>query len=94
MTLRAAALETESNRRLMAGMANATLTFGATSINGLFQDGFVDSFGSVQSEKRFTCLTASTTGMAYGSTVSIGGTSYTVAELHPDGTGMTQVMLK
>jgi hypothetical protein len=71
----------------------ATLASGGT-VRGIFDNGFVDVFGVSETEKAFTAATADVSALAYGNTVTISGTAYTVAELQPDGTGMTRVRLK
>jgi hypothetical protein len=71
----------------------ATLSSGA-AVRGIFDNGFVDAFGVSETEKAFTAATAEVSALAYGNTVTISGTAYTVAELQPDGTGMTRVRLK
>lgn len=71
----------------------ATLPSGA-EVRGIFDNGFVDAFGVAETEKAFTAATADVSALVYGHTVTIGGTAYTVAEVQPDGTGMTRVRLK
>lgn len=71
----------------------ATLASGAT-VRGIFDNGFIDTFGVAESEKAFTAASTEVATLAYGDTVSIAGTVYTVAELQPDGTGITRVRLK
>jgi len=63
-------------------------------VMGLFDNEFVDVYGTVQSAKVFTCAEAEITGLAVGNAVTLGGASYTVAEKQPDGTGLTRVLLK
>jgi hypothetical protein len=63
-------------------------------VMGLFDNEFVDVYGTVQSAKVFTCQAADVAGLAVGNAVTIGGTSYTVAEKQADGTGLTRVLLK
>jgi hypothetical protein len=72
---------------------DATLPSGAV-VRGIFENGFVDAFGVSETEKAFTAATAGVSALTYGQTVTIAGTAYTVAELQPDGTGVTRVRLK
>ena len=72
---------------------DATLPSGAV-VRGIFDNGFVDAFGVSDTEKAFTAPATAVSALVYGHTVTISGTAYTVAELQPDGTGVTRVRLK
>lgn len=69
-------------------------TIGTGTVSGLFDNAYVDSFGVTNSEKTFTCRVAEVPGLVTGNAVTIAATSYTVAELQPDGTGLVRVRLK
>lgn len=71
-----------------------TATIGGGTVMGIFDNGFKDSFGLGSTEKAFTCSSSAISNLAYGDSVTINAVAYTVAEVHPDGTGMTRVLLK
>lgn len=48
---------------------------------------------SVQSAS-FTCKTSDVSSVAEGETVTISGSSYTVTDVQPDGTGVTMLILE
>lgn len=74
-----------------------TATFdGSTSVNGIFDDEYVEAFagdeGISSSLPRFTCPTASVPDPV-GKTLLVNSTSYTVVEAQPDGTGVVTLVL-
>lgn len=89
-----AAIQSRINAVALASFANATATIGGVAIDGIFDNGYVDSFGLANSAKAFTCQSVDIPGLAYGDSITINAVAYTVAEVHPDGTGMTRVLLK
>lgn len=51
--------------------------------------------GVSSSQPRFTCATAALpAGAASGDTLAVGGVTYTVRVVEPDGTGVTQLVLE
>jgi hypothetical protein len=90
-------IETAINAATTAALANATLTWGASSsADGVFREpsqallgGLVD--GGMPT---FTALTSLVGAIAYGTAVAVGATSYTVAGNTPDGAGMTTLALQ
>jgi hypothetical protein len=94
MTLRAAALESESARRVTAALANATLTWGAYSAAGVFDADYADRLGLVTRQTRFTALASALPAIAQGASVSVGGTAYTVRNVEPDNTGLVALVLE
>lgn len=94
MTASFSALEERVNAAVGSHLSNATATIGGGTVDGLFSNGFVDSFGLSNSAKAFTCPSSAIPNLAYGDSVTINAVVYTVAETHPDGTGMTRVLLK
>ncbi len=74
----------------------ATLaTIGATTVPGIFDDAYQDVLGIVPgSQMIFLCATASVASVAVGDSVTIDSTAYRIAEIQPDGTGMTRLLLK
>lgn len=94
MSLRMAGLETESARRVSAALANATLTWGAYTANGVLDSAYADRLGLVSKETRFTALASALPAIAQGASVTVGGVAYTVRNVEPDGTGMLALVLE
>lgn len=71
----------------------------ASTVNGIFDNDFVevDTGGSVafaQQQATFMCRTADVSAAAEGDAIVIGGESYIVRIVQPDGTGMTNLILE
>ncbi len=94
MSLRMAGLETESARRVSAALANATMTWGAYTANGVLDSAYADRLGLVSKETRFTALASALPAIAQGASVTVGGVAYTVRNVEPDGTGMLALVLE
>ena len=73
-----------------------TATVGASSVQGIFDNGYAGSFAGMvpDTDPRFTCATADATGATVGTTITINATAYTVCAVEPDGTGITVLRLK
>jgi hypothetical protein len=72
-----------------------TATVGGASVVGILDDAFSDPLGIVAGTQTVLLLPTTSVGSAsVGGTVTIGATSYTIAEIQPDGTGLTRLMLK
>ncbi len=68
---------------------------GATVVTGIFDNAEADTFGIVANTRSvLTVATEDIPAAAVGTTVVVDGTTYTIAELQPDGTGITRLMLK
>ncbi len=68
---------------------------GATVVTGIFDNAEADTFGLVANTRSvLTVATEDIPAAAVGTTVVVNGTTYTIAELQPDGTGITRLMLK
>ncbi len=84
------------------GFGNALTDFGSVatlSVGGsatvIFDATPDDAFGLVSAPQRAAIgKTSDLSAVTVGSTLTIGGTAYTVAGLEPDGAGMTRVVLK
>lgn len=71
------------------------LTIGAATVAAIFDEAFSDPLGIVSGTRPIALVaSADVSTLAVGDTVTRGVTSYTVAEIQPDGTGLTRVMLK
>ena len=72
---------------------DASATKSGVAIAGIFDAQAADAFGTVTgSNPVFYCSTSS--AVARGNTLVIGGVSYTVASIEPDGTGLTACRLE
>ena len=76
-----------------------TVTWNAQSVNGIFDDGHipVDAGGEVRFESTaptFLCAAADVPTVAHGQTIVINATTYTIRGVHPDGTGMVNLVLE
>lgn len=96
------AVETASDRAVFVNPAEfgVTATYGAASINGIFDsDYFAASVGAqvdiVGARLRFLCRTADLPGSAAnGDSIVIAAVTYKVREIHHDGTGMTELVIE
>jgi len=77
-----------------AGFAvNATL--GAATVPVIFDAAFDDVLGIVAATQPVALgATSDLTAAAVGGTITINAVAYTIAEIQPDGTGLTRLMLK
>lgn len=79
------------------GYQVAAVVFGGTatvSVGGLFDDAWGDALSLVTGTRPSLLVTdASIPGLAQGDLVTVAGTVYAVAELQPDGTGLTRLVL-
>lgn len=68
------------------------------SVSGIWDDGYRESVlgmaGMSTSDPRFTCATVDVDGVEVEDTLTKDGTQYVVAEIQPDGTGITTLMLR
>lgn len=70
-------------------------TIGGSSVNGIFDDAFIDPFGEVEStEPTFYCRSSDVSSVSRGDTVTINSTSYNVVGVHQDGLGVTLLKLE
>jgi len=70
-----------------------TATVGGVAVPAIFDAPYADALGVAGTSPVLTIDSSSVTP-AYGAAVSVAGASYTVAEIHPDGTGMTRLVLE
>lgn len=70
-------------------------TVGGVDVAGLFRNAYQEVLGIVAGASPVLLLpTASVGSAAVGTSVSVGGTSYSIAEIQPDGMGLTRLVLK
>jgi hypothetical protein len=70
------------------------VTFGASTFDAIFDHEYVEA-GHFAGEKPVAhCRESDISGVSLGSTLTIGGTSYVVREIQPDGTGLALLILE
>lgn len=78
----------------IAGFATAVVFNGALSVNAIFDNAYFEAEQTVGTQPQLTCKTADLATVAVGASVVVNGTSYTVANIEPDGTGVSVVQLQ
>jgi hypothetical protein len=91
-----AAIENLVNQRAVGMLANAEADFGGGLIvSGVFDASPVQLFDVVDAVRpQFRCLASLVATVTEGDSVTINAVSYKVANVDPDGTGMTTLVLK
>lgn len=71
-------------------------TIGASTVNGIFDNGYGESFNLVSGSKpTFLCAAADLPSLTLGTTTAtIDGTAYKIVETQPDGHGLTTLVLE
>lgn len=90
-----AAIETATAANAVAALANVTAVVDGVTVNGIFDNDFLIALGvTAGTGPVLLCAAADITSAAQGDTVVVGGISYTITSLEPDGTGMTLLRLQ
>lgn len=92
-----AALESRLNSAVLQRLSNAEATLSSgTVVPVIFDNGYAQGLGGMVETSQPSCQLASTDAatLAQGGTLAIGAMSYRVAEIHPDGTGLTTLVLE
>ena len=69
-------------------------TLDGAAVRGIFDNGFVSALDIAGSAPSILLPSSSAASAAAGQTVVVGGASYTVTAIEPDGTGMTLLRLQ
>lgn len=78
---------TETLADFLPDFSTSATRNGSATVSGLFDKAYAEAFGLIAgNDPVFRCL--SSVGMARGDTLVISGTTYTVTEIQPDGTGI------
>lgn len=78
----------------LAGHGTAA-TVGGLAVVGIFDNGYAQAFDAVAlSGPRLTLPTAAAPAATAGTAVVVAGTTYRVASVQPDGTGVTTLLLE
>ncbi len=68
-------------------------TVNGSSVRGIFDRTYSDVLGMVNNQPQLMCIASDVPSVAAGQTVVVNSTNYTIAEVHPDGTGMVLLIL-
>lgn len=69
-------------------------TYNGSTINGIFDDEYVEGLDMVESTgPQFLVRSSDVAGIAHGAELVINSVTYTVVGVKPDGTGMTTLEL-
>ena len=87
-------LESDDDRAAILADDGVNVTIGGGTIVALFDNGFVDALGMWSTTPVLTAQTSDFTSHDRGTSLTIGGVAYTIAEKQPDSTGMSQIILQ
>ncbi len=83
-----------SDIALMLQDFGQAVTVKGVSVQAVFDNGYAAELGMDGLGPRLTLATADAATVAQGDAVVVGSTSYTVASVEPDGTGVTVLRLQ
>lgn len=90
-----AAMEARINAVALAALANATATISGVEFDVIFRNSYGEVLGFIGGgSPQIACASADVSGVAKGWAVSVDGISYIIAEIDPDGTGITVLKLE
>lgn len=94
-----AAIESRINAACLAHLANCTATlYGGAEFVGIFDAAYTEPLGMSGASPALECDSGVVSAAVHGSAVIVTYrsilTSYTVGSIHPDGTGMTRLLLQ
>lgn len=70
-------------------------TVGGVALTGIFDNAFLESLGITSgSSPVLLVVSAAAPSATHGTSVTVGGSSYAVTAVEPDGTGMTLLRLQ
>lgn len=76
-----------------AELATAATMDGA-AVTGIFDNAYTEVFGMASRDPMFTLPSASAASATQSSVLVLGGVSYRVTSVQPDGTGVTTLLLE
>ena len=76
-----------------AELATAATLDGA-AVTGIFDNAYTDALGLASREPMYTLPTASAAAATQSSVLVVGGVTYRVTSVQPDGTGVTTLLLE
>lgn len=71
-----------------------TATLDGVTVNGIFDNAYMEIMGMATRDPMFTLPTASASAASQASVLVVGGVSYRVTSVQPDGTGVTTLTLE
>jgi|CXWL01.1.fsa_nt_gi hypothetical protein len=95
-----AAAQARANASVFKHLANARATFGGRSFDILFRNAYAAALNGMleSANPQAQALDSDVLGLVQGDTLFVGdtftGTNYTVANVQPDGTGLTHLVLE
>lgn len=88
-----AALESRVNSAVIARLSNAMATIGGVDIAVIFDNGYA-AFDMISGSKpAIKALASDVAAVSEGTALKVNAVDYTVSEIHPDGTGLTVLLL-
>jgi len=69
-------------------------TFAGETVNGIFEESFIEVHGVEGLHPVFTCVQADVSGATHGDAVTIGSVTYHVHGIQKDGTGLVALVLE
>jgi hypothetical protein len=67
---------------------------GATTVNGIFDNDYINDSAMESSRPRFVCKQSDVPAVAHGDTLVVSAVTYHVASVEPDGTGLVTLVLE
>ena len=91
-----ASIERTINDAVSRALCNATARISGVAVSGVFRDGYAEGISGIASgtSPTFDCLEDDLPTIGTGDTVRIGADPYTIANVHPDGTGWVSLILR
>lgn len=95
MTTPFATAQTRVNAAAMAQLSDSIATIGAASFPVIFSNGYAESLNFIGgSSPQIKCAASDVSSVVEGTAVTVNAINYTVAEIHPDGSGITVLKLE
>jgi high-affinity K+ transport system ATPase subunit B len=87
-------LESDADRLAMLQALGEEITVGGTAVWAIVDNEYVEALSVTGTQPVATCRSSDVTGVTRATTVVRGGVTYRVANIEPDGTGMTLLRLE
>jgi hypothetical protein len=79
---------------MLAGPFGELVTIASRPVRAIFDAAYADALGVAGSAPVLTCASADVATVARGAPVRVRGAAFTVANIQPDGTGVTVLILE
>jgi len=85
--------------QLFANDFSVAATYNGSTVRGIFDNEyrpaeFGGEVGVAGTDPAFTCRTSEINAAVEGETITISGVNYTIRDIMPDGTGVTELVLE